>query len=558
MKSMKTASGAFVLASALLLTGCSGGSSDDKGDDSKKTTNTSLQKSYNEQPASALKDGGTYTTATTEVSPQFNPFQQDGTRYTSDVWRWYNPVLKTYSADGSKVIWNKAYIERAKSEVKGDKLVVTYTMNPKAKYNDGSPIDWKSFENTWKANSGKDKAFLPSSTDGFSAIESVAKGKDDHEAVITFNQPGVWWEGLFDFLLNPKVSSADQFNKFYLNNPHAELGAGPYKIEKYDSKAGTISFVRNEKWWGDKGKLDKRTFITMEASASINAFKNGQIDATSARTKDRLQQVKDVPNTELRRGSYPSNSLLTLNGKSPLLADKAVRKAIMEGVDRSKLAEIEFNGLDYKEELPGSFLLFSFQKGYENNVSTKFDAEQAKKDLDAAGWKAGSDGVRSKDGKKLTLSYVNLGDDPVNKAQATAMQAMLKGIGVDMKIDQRASSEFSNVITKKDFDLFPMGFSSSDPYGVAYACQVWCSDSGLNQSGVADKSLDPKFKDLTKIGDKDKQIAEANKLEKQAMDQYGILPLTNGPVIMATKKGLANVGASVFSFPFPETIGWQK
>ena len=110
MKSMKTASGAFVLASALLLTGCSGGSSDDKGDDSKKTTNTSLQKSYNEQPASALKDGGTYTTATTEVSPQFNPFQQDGTRYTSDVWRWYNPVLKTYSADGSKVIWNKAYI----------------------------------------------------------------------------------------------------------------------------------------------------------------------------------------------------------------------------------------------------------------------------------------------------------------------------------------------------------------------------------------------------------------------------------------------------------------
>ena len=42
------------------------------------------------------------------------------------------------------------------------------------------------------------------------------------------------------------------------------------------------------------------------------------------------------------------------------------------------------------------------------------------------------------------------------------------------------------------------------------------------------------------------------------MDQYGILPLTNGPVIMATKKGLANVGASVFYFPFPETIGWQK
>lgn len=556
MKKFTRASAAAVLASSMLLAGCGGGSSDDNG--GKETSNKSLQTSFNQLSADKIKDGGTYTTAITEISPQFNPFQQDGTLYTSQVWRWYNPVLKTYSPDGNSVIWNKAYITNVKDELKNGKRVVTYTMNPKAKYNDGSPIDWKSFENTWKTNNGKDKKFLPSSTDGFSSIESVKQGKDAHEAVVTFSNSYVWWEGLFDFLLNPKVSTAQQFNQEYLKKPHAEWGAGPYTIDKYDANGGTITFKRNPKWWGDKGKLDSRKFTVMEANAALNAFKNGQIDSTAVGTKDRLTQVKDMKNIDIRRGSSQSNYLLTLNAKSPMLKDVKVRKAVMEGIDRSQLAKIDFNGLGYTEELPGSFLLFTYQKGYSNNFDLKFDPEQAKKDLDAAGWKAGSDGIRAKDGQKLQLDYVLLGDDAVQKATATATASMLKTIGVKVNIDQRSSNEFSNVITKKDFDLFPMGFSSSDPFGVAYTCQVWCSDSDLNQSGAFDKSLDPKLQALAKISDKDKQIAEANKLEKQAFQQYGIMPTSNGPVIVATKKGLANVGASGFNVPFPETIGWAK
>ena len=557
MKKFTRASGVAILASSMLLAGCSG-SSDDKSSGGKESSNTSLQTSYNALSADKLKEGGTYTTAITEISPQFNPFQQDGTAYTSNVWRWYNPVLKSYSADGNSVIWNKAYVTDVKNELKDGKRVVTYTLNPKAKYNDGSPIDWKAFENTWKANSGQDKAYLPSSTDGYASIASVKQGKDSHEVVVSFKDAWVWWEGMFDFLLNPKVSSADQFNKAYLNTPHPEWGAGPYMIDKFDKNAGTISFKRNPNWWGEKGKLDSRTFKTMGSSASINAFKNGQIDSTSVGTKDRLAQVKDMKNIDIRRGSAQGISLITLNSRTSQLKDVNVRKAVMEGIDRSELAKIEFNGLGYKEELPGSFQLFSYQKGYSNNFDLKFDPEQAKKDLDAAGWKVGSDGLRSKGSEKLELNYVLLGDDAVQKAQATATSSMLKAIGVKANIVQKPDSEFSNVYSKKEFDIFPMAFSQSDPYGMAYVCQTFCSDSGLNASGAFDKSLDSKLRDLAKISDKDQQIAEGNKLEAQAIKQYGLMPMSNGPVIVATKKGLANVGASGFHIPFPEEIGWAK
>jgi ABC-type oligopeptide transport system substrate-binding subunit len=63
--------------------------------------------------------------------------------------------------------------------------------------------------------------------------------------------------------------------------------AGPYQIQNFDKQNGTITFVRNPKWWGKTGRLDSRTFLTMESAASINAFKNGQLDATGVATKDR-------------------------------------------------------------------------------------------------------------------------------------------------------------------------------------------------------------------------------------------------------------------------------
>jgi peptide/nickel transport system substrate-binding protein len=37
-----------------------------------------------------------------------------------------------------------------------------------------------------------------------------------------------------------------------------------------------------------------------------------------------------------------------------------------------------------------------------------------------------------------------------------------------------------------------------------------------------------------------------------------VMPIDNGPTIVAVKQGLANVGASLFFTPLPETVGWQK
>ncbi|MDQ3824561.1 MAG: ABC transporter substrate-binding protein, partial [Actinomycetota bacterium] len=115
--------------------------------------------------------------------------------------------------------------------------------------------------------------------------------------------------------------------------------------------------------------------------------------------------------------------------------------------------------------LPGSLALFSFQDGYQDNFSKAitFSTEQAKKDLEAAGWTAGPDGIRTKGGQPLEFSYVVSGDDPVRKAVAGAVVAMMKNIGVKLDIRQVASSDFSSILSGRKFDMFYSGFAQTDP-----------------------------------------------------------------------------------------------
>ena len=548
---------ATAVLSVTLVACAGGGNANGGGVDTAKSLAEQAQ--YNPQPYENLRDGGTLTTAIPEVSTQWNPFQGDTTQYSLFLWNWYNPVLTTFSPDG-RPTFNPDYLTDVKAETVNGNTRVTYTINPKATYNDDSPIDWTAFESTWKACNAQDKAYIVNSSDGYNRIASVTKGVDDRQAIVTFNGVNVWWPAVFGILLNPKALNPELFNKGYIDNPHPEWGAGPYTLQKFDKQNGTVIFTRNPKWWGKKGKLDSRIFLAMEDVASINAFKNGQIDATDVGTKDRLAQVQNMTGIDIRKGISLHSDLFTLNSRSTVLADPQVRKAVFEGIDRKQIAAITFQGLNFTEALPGSLTLFFFQDGYRDNFSQAitFDVEKAKQDLEAAGWAAGSDGIRNKGGQPLEFSYVNTGDDPVGKAIAGAVVAMLKNIGVKLDIRQVASRDFSSIITGRKFDMFYSGFYQNDPFGMANICQIYCSDSQLNLSGTNNPAFDSQVKAVNTLPTAQEQFAKGAEVEAQAFKTYGIMPTLTLPAITAVKHGLANIGSGRFFTTTPENIGWQK
>ena len=571
MKFGKKALGASIAAIALSLSlaACGGGdpAAESTAEQQTNTDAANVPADYNPQPRDNVKDGGTLTLSIVEVSSQWNVFNADGSAYTAKLWSWYNPQMMFYSPEGE---WsaNPDYLTDVKNEEVDGNTVVTYTINPEAKWNNGDPITWESFKTTWQSNDKDNDEYNASSTDGYSNIKSVEQGEDERQAVVTFDGPWAWWQGLFNFIQNPNVDSAKVYNEGYINTPHEEWGAGPYTIDSFDKKTGVVTFKKNPNWWGDEGKLDTVTFRQMEATAAVNAFKNGEIDAVGVGTKDRLAQVKDMDGITIHRAGSVANSLLTLNAESPNLKDIKVRQAVMMGIDRNVLQQISFNGLDYKETPPGSFNLFPFQEGYRDAFTEsgyKYSKEEANKLLDEAGWTKGEDGIRTKDGQRLTLSYPVIGDEPVTIAGAKAIVSMLKEIGVEAKMEEKPSSEFSAVFSGNEWDMFRLGFTSSDPFGVAYMCQLYCSGSGLNLSHTGTEEFDEKIKEIGSIADQKEQTEAGMELESEVMaGTWGIMPLINGPTLVASKNGLANMdpepysGVDLFRTAPVQDTGWQK
>jgi glutathione transport system substrate-binding protein len=556
----------FAAVASLALAACGGGGSGSANKEHKGATSAGqVLTSYNPQPASNIKQGGKVTLPIVDIPDQLNGLQGDASLYTGEINWFYMPNL-SYNDPKGNVTFNKDFLTDVKQATVGGNTQITYDINHKAKWNDGTDFDWTVFRDTWKALNGKNTKYSVGSTDGYSSIKSVKKGKDADEAIVTFDGSYVWWKILFARVIHPKLATPEAFNKAMVGKPHPEWGAGPFTIDKFDAKGGTVSFVPNPKWWGAKPKLDRLTLVQMEESAALNAFKNGQTDAVQVDQAERLNQVKSMKGIDIRRGTTASNSLLVFNSTSPVLKDVKVRKALMEGIDRAQIAKISFQGLGYTEPLPGSFNLYPFQKGYQDNFGklVKFDPKAAEKILDQAGWKAPKKGAtRVKNGKKLEVDYVFIGDNATKKARVTAMAQMMKNIGVKMNIKTRPSADFNKVFTQRSFDIFGMGFISSDPYGMAYLCQMYCSDSTLNVSRSVPKSMDKETKAVAKLPTAEQQIKAGNKVELKAMKTYGIMPLLNGPTIWATKKGLANFGSAQFYGHYgklgpPELIGWQK
>ena len=128
--------------------------------------------------------------------------------------------------------------------------VVTYTINPKAMWNDGTPITWEDLKSEVDACSGRDKRYLIASRAGFERVKSVTKGVDERQAVVTFAEPYAEWRAMFAGGIQPRSMTAnpDVFNKGQLDAPGPS--AGPFIVSTIDRGAQRIVLTRNPRWWG--------------------------------------------------------------------------------------------------------------------------------------------------------------------------------------------------------------------------------------------------------------------------------------------------------------------
>ncbi|CAM2854575.1 ABC transporter family substrate-binding protein [Cutibacterium acnes] len=568
-KTLTTAVAALAVGS-LALSGCGqknqSGGDQNKGD---KTTSASAPlAALNIKPRDQIKDGGTLRLTITMLPTGWNPMQVDNNTVdlNSIIWQFIGVNNFDITEDGTPKP-NPNYIKSVTVDTKGGKQVVTLHLNPKAKWNSGRTIDYTDYRATWKSSNGENDKFLPSTTDGFNQISSVEKGDKDTDVVITYKTTYPDWTTVLSTVL-PKegVKDPHTFNDGWKTlNP--DWFTGPFIPMKIDEASKTLTVKRNGKWWGDKSKLDTVSFKAMDSATQTKAFANKEIDAASnITTEDGYRTVQKRPDVEMRQAGSVQWRHFTFNTKSTMLSDKKVRQAIVKGINRPAIARSDLAGLPVSPDtlMLGNHLFMPGQAGYrDNSADYKYDPEAAKKGLDEAGWKKQGD-YRVKDGKTLTINYVQLTGVPTSENEGALFKQDMAKIGVKVNLVNTPSDSFTQTLSSHSYDVIAFTWNGT-AYPMANIRQIYgAAAEGSKQPSQSNfaQIVDPEVEKLISKIDTESDVSKrrelANQADKTIWDDVMTLPLYRRMSFTAVPKNLANFGASTFQTVRAEDIGFQK
>ncbi|MGK4580947.1 ABC transporter family substrate-binding protein [Kitasatospora sp. HPMI-4] len=550
------------IALALTVTGCSSGGSGSTGDVAKTVAPVQDADDINAQPLDKIKDGGELRVALQQWITQWNPYQVDG-RYGDAVSIMDYVEAKIFRSDAKGVFHPVPDYLTSAELTSTSPQVVTYKINPKAKWSDGTPISYQDFKAVWQSTNGKAQGYNIADTSGYDQISSVEKGADDQEVKVTFSTPYADWQNLFNPLVPASMlATADVFNTGSIEK--VSVFGGPMKIGSLDKSAQTITLVRNPDWWGTPAKLDKVTYRVMDLPAMTQAYLNNEIDEAPASTSTSYNQLKDAKDTRISTGT-PWDEVHISFGGNGALADQTVRQAIGRAIDRDALIKVVNQGLPIQFKKLDNHLYMINQAGYQNNSGdwAAYSPDVAKQLLDKAGWKEGAAGApRTKDGQSLELHFVvSDGSTQQTLDMISAVQNMLQQVGIKMDIDKVSSKEyFTKYIDQGKFDL--ASWRNTDSFPLSQGVANFRAPEGDNVFGNYSKLSTPEIDSLLRKAAATLDKTEADKLYNEAdakiWELGHTIELYQRPSILAVRKGLANEGASSLSDPDIAKIGWMK
>jgi peptide/nickel transport system substrate-binding protein len=552
----------LVTTGALTLTACGGGS--DTKDDGKKT---SVPKSTANNIAATdrtkLKQGGTLNWPLGEIAENFNYNEIDGTLDDGfAVERALMPIIMKADATGT-VSPDPDYLTSAKVDESSGKQVVTYEINPKAKWSDGTAISYKDFVAQWTALNGKNNKYKISSSTGYNLISSIAKGKDDQEVVATFSSSFGDWKSLFSPLYPASVTgTVEGFNSGYLGK--IPVTAGPFKFGSIDKTAKTLTVVRDTNWWGDKAILGKIIYRSLDSDATAGAFANGEVDFFDVGPDPAAyKQAKAVKGAVIREAAGPNYRHLTINGTQGALKDVAVRQAVTLALSRDAIAKSDLQGLGWTPTPLNNHFYVTNQKGYKDNSGEygTYNPTKSKASLDAAGWKLDGE-YRKKNGKVLELNLVIPAAVSVSANEGKLMQPMLKAVGIKLNIKSVPLQDFfDKYVTPGNFDLTVFSWIGT-PFPTSSTQSIYAKPVGSNiqqnYTGVGSDELDAAMKKASADTDPAQAIVDTNAADVLIWKQANLLPLYQRPEIKAVKSTLVNLGAYGFADPRYQDIGFTK
>lgn len=245
---------------------------------------------------------------------------------------------------------------------------------------------------------------------------------------------------------------------------NAPVGTGPFKWSK--RVAGDyIELAANEDYFGEGPYLERVVYKYIpDMTVMYTQFKTGDVDLVGLQwiTADHYEEAKALEGKVVEVVPNATIESVAFNMERPQFKDPAVRKALYHALDKKTIIEALYYGL------PAPTESYMPQQSYYYNPDLpkqEYDPEKAKKVLDEAGWVPGADGIRAKDGVRLSFSNSTTAGNHLREQAQQFMQQSFKDVGVEMTIsnlppavmwgDYWMMSKFDSVVVGINFITGP-------------------------------------------------------------------------------------------------------
>lgn len=433
-----------------------------------------------------------------------------------------------------------------KYEVSPDGLTWTFTMRDGLKWSDGTELNAKDFEYTFKRIADTNVAAPYAETvigmiEGYKeAIDSKnpeklnVKASDDGKTLtIKLAYPCSYFDKIVAFGTMSPVQKAtvEKNGDSWATKPETYVCNGPYTITEW-TPSEKIVCKKNENYKGgwDSSKIvnDKLTFLLLEdSSASYTAYTGGTAQLIKDVPTEEIPTLKKDKKDEFNVDPILGTYYLSMNLNKAPFNNKNVRKALSLAIDRDYVANTvmqgtytpayNYVGTGVDDVDPGKFLENSkAANGGKTYISEDYKAnlEEAKKALAEAGYPEG------KGFPTITYSTNDIG---YHKALAEYLQQVYKDLGITMNIDIVDWSSFTPKRRAGEYEMARNGWVM-DYNDASNMIELFTSTNGNNDGKYNNPAFDKAMND-SKVADKTAHFAALHEAEKIVSEDYGFIPV---------------------------------
>jgi peptide/nickel transport system substrate-binding protein len=377
-------------------------------------------------------------------------------------------------------------------EVDSDNTRYTFHLRQGVTFSDGTPLDAAAVKYNL------DRILDPKTTSSYAKsllgpIDSIT-APNERTLVIAYRQP---FAPLLQGLSLPYLGiQSPAYLQKAKSTTNTVVGSGPFVLESFTKGSGSRLTRRADYNWGPG-------YATHTGPARLDAIVFRYLPEASVRmgalASDQIQAIDDVPATNLRsiqasarlqtvtRENPGVNRALFLNTSKSPFDDVRVRRAFQSAVDTASAVKAAyFASLRPADNILGPSTLY-----YDPSIATEWglDLDKAARLLDEAGWKQEGTGIRTKDGRRLSLHFV-YSSTAVSAADVTLAQAIqfsVKKAGFDLQLEPVDAGGYVARTAANDYDIASFYYVRAEPDILRTVFHsAYIPPNGANVARVAD------------------------------------------------------------------------